>query len=318
MRPSRSLALVAAGVAAAAGLVLPSPAMATVPSCMVNGAPGTVVAVTGSDRAVYYRCQDNPSANFSPLGGFSTSAPSVLTTASNVYFLVSGQDHSLYIRTLDLPWTKAVASAYCIQPAMALKSSTEIVVACKGGNGQLYTSTTTFTDGQLPRWTTFTSLGGALAGGPALAVVGTVGGTTVQYYVVGTNHLPYENNGGVPGRFSSIGTYGCSDTLAVTSAGTSVYVGCVGQLSGAALYASNASNGDPSGWSVFQSLGGVLQRVPALVATRDATGALAALTFFGMGSNDRLYQRQISPTASAWTLVGGLLRRGVGAAQLQP
>lgn len=320
MRTTRRIALATAGIAAVGSLVVPSsPALAVAPVCPpVPGSPaGNLVAVTGSDRGVYYRCQGDAPNAFRPLGGISTSAPSIVTTENNAYFLVAGRDHALYVRTTGLPWARADVNAYCIQPAMALKNATTITVACTGSTGQLYTADATFTDGQLPRWTAFRSLGGTISGGPALAVVN----GAVQYYVVGTGNRVYENAAGTFNGYSQVGTMLCVDTPAVSVAPTTptatVFLGCHGRLADDALYAANANAGAPGSWGSAASLGGLIQRVPAIVAGTDTNGA-AVLHFYAMGSNDRLYQRQVLPAGPPWTLVGGVLRRGVGAAQLQP
>lgn len=301
MNTFRALAAVSATALAAA-------LAAFGPSAAHADEPSAAVVVTGTNSQVYYHATGT--TGFTSLGGASAYTPSVIVTPSNrVYVLVTGTNHHLYVRTLQDAWRRVDApSTSCEQSAMAVTdasgSNVTALVACRGGNGVLYTSTATFVDGRYPTWTSFANWGGQISGAPAIAVPS--GGGSPTIYVLGTARPPTVNlyaKSSPVAAWRTVGNYSCGFGPAVAVKGPETYLTCP-LSSGAPMYAVN----DGSGWS-STVLSGQLVNTPALVA--DSAG----VSLYGQGTSGALYERFGLP-GGTWVSAGGSLLAGAAAAEL--
>lgn len=299
-------ALAAASAAALAAVTIgPAPTAAH-----AEGDPPTVVVVTGTNQQVYYHLTGT--STFTGLGGATTYTPSVMVTPSNtVYVLVTGTDNHLYVRTTGSAWQRVdSASAYCGPSAMAMTgasgNSITAVVGCRGRDGALHTSTSTFSDGGYPSWTTLTSWGGQISDGPAIAVP--TGGGTPTFFVTGINRPPASNvyaKSSPTGAWSQVGSYSCASRPAVSVTGASTQLACLLDT-GAPMYAVN--NG--AGWPAPAVLSGRLLHAPAIVRSTSGTTSL-----YAEGGDGALWERSGLP-GGTWLRKGGALLSGAAAASL--
>lgn len=304
MRKLRVLAASAATLATA-GLLVSAPLAAHAV------APGTsAVAVTGTNHQIYYYQSDT--RTFVSLGGATIAAPAVMVSPTNVvYVVVIGSNKHLYVRKANFPdtWRRADGpTTACGQPGVAMdpRSSAPLtaVLGCRGNNGALYASTATFTDGQDPVWSTFTNLGGAITGGPAIAYTGSP--PTATFYVTGVASPPTPN---VYSRTSTTGyvkvsNYSCASVPAVSVNTTTFAFACRLQR-GVPFVAING---------VGRALtDGRFLRTPAIVASATAD----MVTLYGEGSNGALYERVVAPTLGSFRSDGGALLAGAGAASFR-
>lgn len=302
MAKLRALAASAAAVATA-GLLASAPVAAH--AAVTPGA--SVVAVAGANHVIYYYQTDT--RTFYSLGGQTNGTPVVMVTPGNVvYVLVTGTDRHLYVRTTSASdsWQRAdTPTTACGQPGLAMTSGTAggtitAVVACRGSSGALYASSTSFTEGSHPMWTTWVGLGGQISGGPAVAAPN----GTATFYVTGNVPYPAQNvyyrtltTGYALLPYSSTSNLGA----AVNDATQDVYL--VWRLQhGLPAYSMN--NG-----AVNQLPDGHLVRTPGISAS--STGVV---TIFGQGTTGALYEREVLPTLGAWRYDGGSLLAGASAA----
>lgn len=306
MAKLRALAASAAAVATA-GL------LASAPVAAHAATPGaSVVVVTGTNHSIYYYQTDTQ--RFTDLGGQTNGTPVVMVTPGNVvYVLVTGTNRHLYIRTTSPTdnWQRADApTTACGQPGLAMVSGTAggtivAAVGCRGTSGALYYSSTSFTEGQHPVWSTFRNLSGQITGGPALAAPH----GNLSFYVTGTAPYPAHN---IYYRTLTAGY------TALAYSSTSSPAAAVDPTTGDVYLTWRQQHGLPA-YSVnngpMTSLpDGHLVRTPGISASSSSPTAPSVVTIFGQGTSGGLYERTVLPTLGAWRYDGGSLLAGASAA----
>ncbi len=287
------------------GQALPPP-----PPLPINAPPGSVTGPTqgplvggqGTDSGLWVH--QAGAAGFRPLAGSLNGPPAIVSVGAVTYYIVSGSDHRVYLRTDDMSWgVLSGASIYCDYVSAAVNGST-LIVACKGSDGHLYQGTTAILAGQRPALIPyFSSLGGMVTNGTAVAVVN--GQPT--YFVNGATAT---NGRNVYARTDStdftLMDYSCNGGPALASRGSVAYFACAG-LGDAVYWAQNTG----SGWGAGYSLGGAGRGTAALAMAPDNTA-----TVFVEGSDNGVHFNTIpSGNAGTWQHLGGYVTGGVGAAE---
>jgi DNA-binding beta-propeller fold protein YncE len=266
------------------------------------------VGVEGTDGQLWAEAPQLGS-NWQPLGGQISGAPAVValpnaagTTPTDALFIATGSNGELWMRSLTLGWQPVGPSeALCIgSPAAVVTgtgSSATLTVACEGLNRSLYYTTTAMPSSGLPSFTgPWTSLGGVLSAGPAVAPLGGV----VTFFAEGTNGQVFTNTGAgyTATPWLCIG----SPAAVLTPPGPTVFA-CHG-LDGQMWYDYWNS---ASGWETAGSWGGLLIGGVAVAMASDGD-----VDYLGEGLNNTVWEFN----AEGWFSLGGDAVGGVGAAAL--
>lgn len=290
--PSSSAAVLPATVSISWDVTTPQPASAA-------------VGVEGTNGALFVQAPQL-GAGWHSLGGRIVGPPAVAaapnpdgTSAASPLFVATGTDKHPYIRSLTDGWQEVGPDAgSCLGSPAAVITGGTLVVACEGTNHALYYNTATLPSSGLPTFTTaWTSLGGVLTAGPAMA---TVGGT-LTFFVAGADGRIYTRTAAT-GYTAQPWTCDGSPAAAVQAATGSTVFACQG--TNHALWEASNSGG---GWTGAVSLGGVLTGGAAIAATS------GQIEFFGEGTTRAVYQRTLT---TGWTSLGGAVTGGAGAAAL--
>ncbi|MCA1695923.1 MAG: alkaline phosphatase family protein, partial [Actinobacteria bacterium] len=206
------------------------------------------VGVRGTDGALWV----NRGNYYEARGGQLLDAPALAVVNGAMAYVVVGTDHQLYIRSDAETWRRLSSSyTYCnANPAITVNGTT-FIVACKGGDGALWVSQTGLTGSGLPVVGGFSSLGGRLNAGPAVAVVN----NELTFLVTGTDQR-------VSVRTLTAGYSGtswfCVGHPAVASNGGQAYFACNG-TDGQLWYSQNSGSGwggtFPAGGRVLGGVG---------------------------------------------------------------
>jgi hypothetical protein len=247
------------------------------------------------------------SPGWQSLGGQIIAAPTVAAVPqtsgmASPLFVATGTDHSLWVRSLSQNWTSLTPGlfTYCLDNPAAVvtgsASSPMLTVACEGGDHSLYAATVPVPSGGLPTVTGWTSLGGALGAGPAVAPVNGV----ITYFVTasfndGQVWTRTDTTGWGPTGFFCLG----HPAAGIAQGGTTTFFGCQG--TDGQLWAGPLSN--------VAALGGAITPGPGLGIT-SAGDFFFAEANFGGGS---VWSRT---TTADWADLGGAVLNGVGAVGL--
>jgi len=240
------------------------------------------------------------------LGG-TLAAPPAVAAAPNPYgvtpaqplFIAASTNRLLYIRSLTVGWRPlGSAPGGCYDGPAAVITGTTLTVACRGANNALWENSATVPSSGLPQFTgAWTSMGGVLTAGPALAPVG----GTLWFFARGPNghiYLRTLASGFTQTQWACIG----SPAAAAEAASGDMIFACQGRDH--TLYEAHNSG---TGWSSAVSLGGQLTGGPAVAATTQSTDLLAE------GPHQAVWQW--TPSTS-WSSLGGVVVGGVGAVAL--
>jgi lysozyme len=261
--------------------------------------PSQEVAAMGSDCALWVH--QGFSAGFFSLGGILRGAPAIVDsgTSTSPYYVVTGQDSDLWIRSGDAGWQRLTTGGPVVcgdNPAAVVASGT-LWVACEGSDQALWVGHAPSTGAALPQvdHASWQSLGGTLTAGPAVASIG--GSPT--FFITGKDRT-------VSARTTSTGYVSlgwiCNGHPAVATYATSTYFACQG-WDRALYYDVNSGQG----WSGAKSLGGILVDGPGVAA--GPTGP----TFFAEGWDTAVYERTLT---QGWSSGSGIVDYGVGAAYI--
>ncbi|GAC1340435.1 MAG: hypothetical protein NVSMB29_09290 [Candidatus Dormibacteria bacterium] len=261
-----------------------------------------VIAVRGGDDKVW---ATTPGGDFSDRGGQVIGAPAVARNLDGKpFYIVTGTDNALWIRDDLAGWRRLSTDPYtaCLDAPATTVRGTVLTVACEGTDHAAYATQVSLVAGQLPQVGSLTWLGGVLASGPAVGVVG--------------DHVTFLANG-ADGR-----VWTRTDTGA---AWTPTNWACLGHpalvtnpVGGTVAFACHG--GDDAVW--FASAPGVLPAATVQLGGRANDGvALAPLPDGGfqvtvMGDNCELWVNQVSATGAAagWRPMGGIAISGAGGA----
>lgn len=266
--------------------------------------PAWAAGVEGGNGELYVQ-QTQASAGWQPFGGQILGAPAVAappnangTTPDEPVIIATGSNGELWETSDNTGWQPVGPSeAFCIgTPAAVVSNSGTLTVACEGLNRQLYYNTTTMPSSGLPTFTSaWTSLGGILSAGPAVAPVG----GTVTFFAEGTTGQVFTNTGSGYTATPWI----CVSTLAAATQPTSGATTFACQGGDHSLW--TAVN-DGLGWSAAVSLGGQMVGGPGIVATSQQ------VEFFVEGSNASVWE-WMPFLGGNWVNLGGIVKGGIGA-----
>jgi hypothetical protein len=262
---------------------------------------GLMAGATGFDHSVRVFANSSP---FVFKGGQLLGAPALagipLTNlpAEPLYF-GTGLDHNIWVRSDARDWQPLTGGAYCIDnPAATVvgpPGSTTLYVACQGGDHGLWYTSGTVTAGSLPTLGGWTSLGGVLSAGPAVARIG----GAITFMVTGSDRHIWSrtlSSGYQPFEARCIG----HPALATGANGTA-YFACDG-MDGALWYATNPGGG----WGGATSAGGRLIDGPGIAA-------LTSPAFFVEGTDNSIWEWSSS---GGWNPEGGQAIYGTAATVL--
>jgi len=159
------------------------------PAATLSGST-LVVACQGGDHALYSMTAAIPPAGlpvvtgFTPLGGLTLYGPAVAVVNGTLTYFVVGTDGRPWWRTESQGWSPL--SAWCTGHLGLATSGATSYLACHGGDNALWVSTNSGSG-----WSGFSSLGGTLIDGPAVA--GTSSGPV--YVVEGTDGAVWQTTG---------------------------------------------------------------------------------------------------------------------------
>jgi hypothetical protein len=269
-----------------------------------------LVAGEGSDQAAWVFRTDT--GHWTNYGGRIVGAPGIAFDPSTgtTYLVATAPNGTLWSRTNTTGWT--AAGGTCSEPDLALAGTT-LVLGCTGTNKSVYSARFTTTSGGNPRFTSFTSLGGTVYGGPSVYVptassvasytaVGNVSGS------LGSNLWRRSDSSG----WTAVNARCSSHPAAVSRAGNFVFNGCRDNVDGS-LHLRITIPGH--GNDAFDgSLGGGVQGGVGVVGAADDSSA----TFFIEGNDKAVWFRPAASdgTAGTWTKIGGVVLGGVRAAPL--
>jgi spore germination protein YaaH len=256
--------------------------------------PASLVAGMGTDCTLW--AHQSTGAGFTPLGNLLTGAPAIAQAAGQApLFIVTSNDHNLWVRSGTSAWSPLVSggAVFCLDNPAATVVGGTLYVACVGGDRALWVAQAPIGSG-LPRVpiAAFSSLGGILSAGPAVAQVA----GRVTYVGLGTDRRAWSRDAGA--GWSPTPWY-CQGHPALAADGGVAYFACNGTDS-ALWYASNTGGG----WSPPASLGGVLSDGPGVAAWSGNP------VFFGQGGDGAVWERGL---VAGWSSDGGQVRHGVGA-----
>lgn len=242
-----------------------------------------------------------------PLGGQIVAPPAVVAppkangaTPAQPLFIATAPTKQLWIRSLTAGWEPVgPATAYCLGAPAAVIVGSTLTVACAGTDNALWVNSATMPSSGLPVFTSaWTSLGGVLSAGPAVAPVGGAGAVT--FFVNGSNGQVFTRT--LAAGYTATPWFCTGQPAAALQASTGTTTFACN--AGGALWES-ASTG--AGWSSAVSAGGVLLGGPAVAATSEETEFLAE------GTDQAVWPLV---TLGGWSSLGGMVIGGVGAAGL--
>lgn len=303
----------AAGATASAAAEKPrQPVVPATPPTAAFGIPQTVIAVAGSNGALYVKRSSE--ASFRGLGGALSDAPAVAYSSftRRTYYVVKGINNALYVRTDTTAFTPIVPSSCKFSPAVGIFGS-RFVVACIGPNGALYAGSATLMTASNPRVSTLLYQGGVAAQGPAIFFAG----NTPHFSIVDTEEPAFNFNVLSRSADEPAGVYhdnalSCNaapDTVGDPASFTNHFFGC---RNGYPLVFGGTSESLYLAWNGGEeTAGSILGRV-GIAAAGDGSAALC----YVIGSNGRVYSKRVitgARTADPFVLVGGQARPGVAA-----
>ena len=265
------------------------------------------VGAEGTDGALWVQSPQLP-AGWQSLGGLIIAAPAVAAVPqasglASPLFIATGTDHSLWIRSLSEGWTSLVPGlfTYCLDnPAAVVTGSAAspvLTVACEGGDHRLYAATVPVPSSGLPSVSSWTTFGGELNAGPAVAPVNGV----ITYFVTAgfDNGQVWITTNGTNWQGTAWNCIG-HPAAGIAAGGTTTWFGCEG--ANGELWAGPA-------WSGVSGQGGEIEPGPALGITAGADFMFAEASF----ETNSVWFRT---TSADWTSLTGSVLNGAGAVGL--
>jgi hypothetical protein len=262
------------------------------------------VGAEGTDRQLWAQAPQL-GAGWQPLGGQIVAPPAVVAppnpngaTPAQPLFIATAPTRQLWIRSLTAGWEPVgPASAYCLGAPAAVIVGGMLTVACEGTDKALWVNSATMPSSGLPVFASaWTSLGGVLSAGPAVAPVG----GTVTFFVTGSSGQVFTRT--LAAGYTATPWFCTGQPAAALQAST-----------GTTTFACNAggtlweSANTGAGWSKAVLAGGALLGGPAVAATSEETEFLAE------GTDQAVWPLA---TLGGWSSLGGVVIGGVGAAGL--
>lgn len=283
---------------------------------------GAFFGVAGTDCQLYAGNNNG----YIPLGGCLIGAPALVTGQTNngvvgTFYIANGADHRLYFRTDNDGWQvltpvntncqdNPAATSYYSQG----DSTYHLVVACTGGDNQVWYARTQFPLTPQHLITSWTPTGGYSNYGPAVVVreiciFGLCSTQPVFFLIGGADHaLWYYAPNPFPIPWQSLGGWCTGHPAAANFPGKpTTYVACQG--GNRSLYYTTTQ--DFSTWTGYQSAGGQLIDGPAIASAQ--IGDLGYFPEFVVeGLNTAAYTNLLGLPPN-WVSRGGSAKFGTGA-----
>jgi hypothetical protein len=267
-------------------------------------APAVAVGAEGGDGQMWVQAPQL-GGGWHSLGGKLSAPPAVAAppnpngvTPAQPLFIAASTNRMLYIRSLAVGWQPlGSAPGGCYGSPAAVIIGTTLTVACRGANNALWENSAAVPSSGLPQFTgAWTSLGGSLTAGPAVAPVG----GTLWFFARGPNGHIFTRT--LASGFKQM-PWACigSPAAAEAASGDTIFA-CQGQDR-----TLDEAHNSGTGWSSAVSLGGQLIGGPAVAATTESTDLLAE------GPHQAVWQWT---ALTGWTSLGGVVVGGVGAVAL--
>jgi GH25 family lysozyme M1 (1,4-beta-N-acetylmuramidase) len=269
------------------------------------GPPASAAGVEGTNGSLFVEAPQL-GAGWHSEGGKIAGPPAVAATPNpdgsspvSPFFIATGTNEQLYIRSLTTGWQPVgPVRGSCLGSPAAIIAGGQLVVACEGTNHALYYNAAAVPSVGLPQFTSpWTSLGGVLTAGPAVAPVG----GALTFFVLGTTGRIYTRTlatGFAPTPWGCVG----SPAAALQPSTGTTYFACQG--TNHQLYEASSTG---AAWTSAVSLGGTLAGGPAIAATSQQ------VEFLVEGTTHAVYQRTLT---SGFTCLGGAVVNGAGGSAL--
>jgi hypothetical protein len=159
------------------------------PAAVITGSTLTV-ACRGTNNALWENSAPVPSSGLPQfthawisLGGVLSAGPAVAPVGGVVTFFARGTNGHIFVRTLASGFRQMSWACIGAPAAAAEAASSDTVFACQGGNHTLYYAVSGGSG-----WSAAVSLGGSLAGGPAVAATS----GAIELFAEDTSSAVYE------------------------------------------------------------------------------------------------------------------------------
>lgn len=270
---------------------------------------GVAVGAEGTDGALWVQTSQL-GTGWHSLGGRIIAAPAIAAVpgtggVADPLFIGVGTDHQLWERMLDTGWT-VFGPSYCVgAPSAVVAPGDELLVACAGPNGNLFTTATRVVPGAgLPHTNRWTNLGGAVAAGPAVT---SYNGSLVYFAESPNGHVYYQfqqSGFGSPLTWVPFAAV-CSGHLAAgeTNSGLIAWFGCRG--TDGRMWAGGGTQFPAQ----LSSRGGALRGGPGL-----AVDSGPNVFFLAEGTHQAVWIENAA--TPGWTSLGGQVVGGVAAVGL--
>jgi hypothetical protein len=258
--------------------------------------PASTAAVMGVDGGLYTR---RPGEAFAALGGVLSAAPAMVAGSAGGVFIGTGSDQQLWVRGVAAGWQPlSPGGAPCADNPAAAYGGGVLYVACERSDRQLWRAEVSWGGNGLPQVpaAAWSSLGGVLNAGPAIAV----SGGQAQYFVVGSDGGVFRSSGG---GWSSVG-WGCiGHPAAAADVAGNVVLACHGS-DGQLWYA----------WGTGASVGAPRPLGGALVDGVGIAVQGGRATFYVEGTDSGLYLQGVTSNGvvGGYAAGGGRLAHGAG------
>jgi hypothetical protein len=276
---------------------------------------GTVVAVQGTNSQVYIKANINSAgygginpALWYSLGGQTVAPPAVVDIGNQPYYIATGTNGALFIRTINTGWNQ-FAPSFCFNSPSATWNGVFLYVACRGGDSALWVARTLAAPGQISfPSVVWTDYGGGLSDGPATVLQGGFGSPPA--FVAPTSsglvwyHGPAVSDAWVPTNENCVGGHLAADS----GPGKTPVGACRGP--------------DAQAWFSFlpgippfvtDPQGGVIVGGPGVTSANNDTGSPIV---YAMGTDGQVWAHDTNAPTFAWAPLGGQVLNGVEAAYI--
>jgi hypothetical protein len=323
--------LLAVGIAVTVALLYLVPFSAP---ALAQGSTPDQLGVAGADSALWVHRTGQ--TGFTSLAGSLSAAPAVVSVPVSTVdpgsplYIATGSDHALWARNQTSGWRHlSSALTSCLDNPAAVVSSHfpgfMLTVACQGADHALWLGQAPISPGTIPVLGAFTSEGGALVSGPAIAWMTGFGmpmlfanGTDGRVWTRALGNPPTDWAPMTTVSGHNLSCHGHPGAAAVWVPNTGPRGGtlpavfaCHGTDNGVWLSEWNRFG---QGWSDTFTLGGVAVDGVAVAVGPDSA------TVYVQGSDSRIYQNTVPNdpprNPSGWTALGGIAQFGTGATAL--
>jgi hypothetical protein len=295
---------------------------------------GTVVAVEGTDNVTYIRANlpntpgyANLSLGWVSLGGLDPNGPpDVVDVGGQPLYIAIGTDNALWVRTIaSTTWTRFPglngAPSFCRNsPGAVWSGRTQILfIGCQGSDNALWVANTPATAGQTSfSNVTWTSYGGGLASGPAVAFPSFSSAVMPSFAAMTPSGQVYYHGPSVTDAWI-LSDWNCTGSHLAANSNP------IGDFSTAACRGPASLDGTFHAWfspfpanQTFQAddIGGDLAAIagPGVAWSSDDPGTSSIV--YAQGTDNAVWARSVGAGPPVWQSLGGQAKNGVEAAYI--